>query len=228
LVGSENMKVIAVNGSPRKKFNTAKLLENALEGAVSEGAETELFNLYDLNYKGCKSCFACKIKGGRSYGRCAVNDDLTPIFEDIEKSDAVILGSPIYFGTVTGEMKSFMERLIFPYFTYTEPPKSLFPNKINSGFIYTMNVKQEQIKQIGYQLHFDTNEHYLKFLFGNSESLFSYDTYQFLDYSKVVSDRFDSEAKAKTHREVFPEDCKRAFEMGARFAQKPVAYSKNI
>ncbi|HEX7468762.1 MAG TPA: flavodoxin family protein [Methanobacterium sp.] len=63
------MKVIAVNGSPRKKFNTAKLLENALEGAVSEGAETELFNLYDLNYKGCKSCFACKIKGGRSYGR---------------------------------------------------------------------------------------------------------------------------------------------------------------
>ena len=53
------MKAIAINGSPRKKWNTAILLENALKGAESEGAETEIINLYDLDYKGCKSCFAC-------------------------------------------------------------------------------------------------------------------------------------------------------------------------
>ena len=51
------MKVIAFNGSPRKEWNTAKLLEKALEGADSQGAETELIHLYDLNFKGCISCF---------------------------------------------------------------------------------------------------------------------------------------------------------------------------
>ena len=51
------MKVIAINGSPRKKWNTATLLEKALEGAETEGAETEIIHLYDLNFKGCKSCF---------------------------------------------------------------------------------------------------------------------------------------------------------------------------
>ena len=49
------MKVIAINGSPRKKWNTATMLEKALEGATSEGAETELIHLYDLNFKGCTS-----------------------------------------------------------------------------------------------------------------------------------------------------------------------------
>ena len=84
------MNVIAFNGSPRKKWNTATLLEKALEGASSKGAETELIHLYDLNYKGCKSCFACKTKGGKSYGRCAVKDDLTPVFKRVEEADAFI------------------------------------------------------------------------------------------------------------------------------------------
>ena len=127
------MKVMAFNGSPRKKWNTATLLEKAIEGAASKGAKTELIHLYDLNFKGCISCFACKTKGGKSYGRCAVKDDLTPVFKKIEKADAIIFGSPIYFGTVSGEMKSFLERLMFPYSEYTDPPHSLFPKKILSG-----------------------------------------------------------------------------------------------
>ena len=56
------MKVLGFNGSPRKNWNTAMLLEKALEGAASEGAETELIHLYELNYKGCISCFACKTR----------------------------------------------------------------------------------------------------------------------------------------------------------------------
>lgn len=88
------MKVLAVNGSPRKKWNTATLLNKALEGAASQGAETELINLYDLNYKGCISCFSCKLKDGKSYGRCAAKDDLTPVLEKIQLVDALILGSP--------------------------------------------------------------------------------------------------------------------------------------
>jgi multimeric flavodoxin WrbA len=88
----------------------ATLLEKALEGAASQGAKAELIHLYDLTYKGCISCFACKTIGGKSYGRCAVKDELKPIFRKIERADAIILGSPIYIGTVTREMQSFMER----------------------------------------------------------------------------------------------------------------------
>src|SRR5665647_2434162 len=113
------MKIMAVNGSPRKTWNTATLLKKALKGAASQGAETEFFHLYDLNYKGCISCFACKTRGGKSYGRCAVKDDLTPVLKKVEEADSIIFGSPIYFGTATGEMRSFMERLLFPYTTYT-------------------------------------------------------------------------------------------------------------
>ena len=144
------MKIMAINGSPRKTWNTATLLKKALKGAASQGAETELVHLYDLNFKGCISCFACKTRGGKSYGRCAVKDDLRPILKKIEAADGLILGSPIYFGIVSGEMRSFMERLLFPYFTYTDPPQSLFPKKMPTGFIYTMNVTEEMMQEWGY------------------------------------------------------------------------------
>jgi multimeric flavodoxin WrbA len=213
------MKVMAFNGSPRKEWNTATLLEKALEGAASQGAETELIHLYDLNYKGCMSCFACKTRGGESYGRCAIQDDLTPVLKKVEAVDAIILGSPFYFGTVSGEMRSFMERLMFPYLTYTPPPRSLFPKKIETGFIYTMNATEEWVKESGFSQHIG-NEMILKLLFGASKSLLSFDTYQFEDYSKVVADLFDLQEKARRREEVFPQDCEKAFDMGARFARK--------
>ena len=84
------MKAIGVNGSPRKKWNTATLLEKALKGAGSQGAKTELFHLYDLNYKGCISCFACKKKPGKSYGKCAVKDGLMPVLEKVNEADVII------------------------------------------------------------------------------------------------------------------------------------------
>ena len=215
------MKVMAVNGSPRKTWNTATLLKKVLKGAASQGADTELVHLYDLNFTGCISCFACKTRGGKSYGKCAVKDDLKPIFKKIEAADALILGSPIYFGIVSGEMRSFMERLLFPYFTYTEPPQSLFPKKMPTGFIYTMNITEALMREWGYQQLFDNNQRLLQMVFGASESLCSFDTYQFKDYAKVVADRFDPQQKARRRQEVFPHDCAKAFALGARFTQPP-------
>jgi len=212
------MIIMAFNGSPRKKWNTATLLEKALDGAGSQGAETELIHLYDLNYKGCISCFACKTIEGKSYGKCAVQDELAPVFTRIERADALILGSPIYWGSVSGEMKSFMERLLFQYATYTDPPGSLFPNKIKTGFVYTMNVTEEIMKEWGYAVNFNRNEAALRRILGESEYMCSFDTYQFDDYSKVLATRFDPVKKKKRHEEVFPKDCDKAFEMGARFA----------
>ena len=210
------MKIIGINGSPRKIKNTYTLLENALEGANHNKAETEIIHLYDLNYRGCHSCFQCKLKNGHSYGKCVIKDDLKELFKKIEDSDGFILASPIYFRSVTGEMRSFLERLLFQYVAYTNPPHTLFEKSIKTAFIYTMNNSEEDMIRNGFATHLNVMEGYLKMIYGNFESLNSFDTYQFDDYSKYVADRFDPEKKKQIKESVFPIDCKKAFELGQR------------
>lgn len=213
------MKILAINGSPRKNHNTATLLNQTLAGAASQGAETEQVNLYDLTYKGCVSCFACKLKNGKSYGKCAYKDDLSPLLEKIETVDAIILGSPIYLMSVTGYMRAFMERLIFPYLTYTENYKSLFEKKIPAAMIYTMNITDEQMQTFGLRQVLELQERYIEKMFGSVEQLIVNDTYQFDDYSKYDITVFDEDKKAKIKEEQFPLACKKAFDLGVRFAQ---------
>lgn len=217
------MKVYAINGSPRKTWNTAKLLHEVLKGAAVQGAETELIHLYDISFRGCVSCFGCKLKGGNSYGRCAMNDGLTPVLEKLAQADAFVLGSPIYFGTVTGEMRSFMERLLFPYFVYARPPQSLFGKKIKAALLYTMNVSEQIATDYHYRVHFDMNQNYVGRIFGQAETLCAYETLQFEDYDKVVFDYFDPVERRASYEKSFPEDCRKAYELGARLASGAVA-----
>jgi multimeric flavodoxin WrbA len=212
------MQVIGINGSPRKQWNTATLVAKALEGAAEQGAQTELVHLYDLDFKGCTSCFACKTRGGKSYGCCAMKDGLTPLLEKIAMADALVIGSPVYFGSVTGETRSFMERLLFPYLTYTVPYGTLFPRKLATAFIYTMNVPEERSREFGYEYFIKANERYGQMLLGSSESLCAFDTCQVDDYSKVVIESFDPLHKAKRRAEALPLDCQRAFDLGKRLA----------
>jgi multimeric flavodoxin WrbA len=235
------MRVIAFNGSPRKKWNTATLLEKALEGAASAGAQTRLVHLYDIAYTGCVSCFACKTIGGKSYGKCAARDSLTPVLREAEEADAMIFGSPLYFGTVSGQMRSFMERLLFPLGSYTKSHDPVSHRRIPTVFIYTMNAPEQAIRDcrtrgtvmdrladegsiidlMDFQgsLHLLINESVIKTSLGPTESLMSCETYQFEDYSKVVSDFFDAGERARRREEVFPKDCEKAFEMGARLVR---------
>ncbi|MDR1518909.1 MAG: flavodoxin family protein [Planctomycetota bacterium] len=211
--------VIGFNGSPRKNWNTAILLEKALAGAASKGVGTELVHLYDLDFKGCASCFACKTKGGKSLGRCARQDGLTPYLEKAFRAEAIFLGSPIYLGTASGGMRSCIERLFFPYLTYTNPSGTLFPRKIPVGLLYAMNTPDGGLDQgtaaCGQTLR--VVEGMASRIFGRSESLHCFDTWQFDDYSKFEASRFNAAAKARRRQEVFPLDCKKAFAMGARF-----------
>lgn len=213
------MNVLAINGSPRKEHNTATLLKKALEGAASKGAKTELVHLYDINFKGCISCFECKLRGGKSYGKCAQKDGLMPVLAKIENIDALILGTPVYLGAATGEMRSFLERLVFPYLVYNAEHTSLFGKKIKTGLIYTMGANETRMKEAGYDRYLKMTEMTMARIFGYSESLFVTDTYQFDDYTKYVWD-FNPAEKLKRHKEVFPEDCQKAFEMGVRLVQK--------
>ena len=130
------MRIYAVNGSPRKKWNTATVLQSALDGAASAGAEnvrTEMIHLYDYSYTGCVSCFQCKRKGGKHYGRCAVRDGLTPVLEKCREADGIIFGSPVYFHNITGMMRSFLERLLFPCIAYDRDYSSLALKKTGNG-----------------------------------------------------------------------------------------------
>jgi multimeric flavodoxin WrbA len=208
------MKIIAVNGSPRKNWNTYILLEKCLEGARDAGAETELINLYDIEYKGCRSCFACKRKGVTTI-KCAMKDDLEPVLEKICECDALVLGSPIYFSSVTGEMRSFWERLHFPYSSYEGKPSS-FPRKINTAIIYTMNAPAFALHLNGYNKLFKSNQKLMKRTFGNAESLIATSTYQFDDYSKYAMTLFSGDKRRARHETVFPKDCEKAFEIGKR------------
>jgi len=143
------MKLIVFNGSPRKNWSTATLLRHAMEGAESKGAKTELVHLYDFDYKGCTSCFACKRLGGKSYGHCAVKDGLAPVLKKTEKADAILIGSPIYFSLTTGMTRSFLERLMYPYSVYDKPRSTLFPKKIRTGFIYTAGAAEPMVQEMG-------------------------------------------------------------------------------
>jgi multimeric flavodoxin WrbA len=214
------MRLLAFNGSPRKKGNTATLLEHALEGAESKGAKTKLYHLYDLDFSGCISCFACKRIGGKSYGHCAVKDDLAEVFAKVAKADAILIGSPIYISVPSGETRCFLERLIYPYLVYDRERSTLFPKKIRTAFIYTAGATDEMLNIMGVPQSVKTTENVMARIFGSCESFFVTDTYQFSDYAKYVSTAFDPEEKKKRRDEQFPLDCKKAYELGARLVKK--------
>jgi multimeric flavodoxin WrbA len=147
-----------------------------------------------------------------------MKDDLTSVLEDISECDVLLLGSPIFFSNVTGEMRCFLERLLFSKTTYNPGYRSVFKGKVASGFIYTMNVPEERMKQNNYEAVFQFFQTRLQALNGSSEYLLSMDTYQFDDYSKYEASMFDEKHKAQVKREQFPVDCQKAFVMGARLA----------
>jgi len=212
------MNVIAFNGSPRKKrWNTVTLLNNVLEGAASRGANVELIHLYDLRFSGCISCFSCKKIDRKKDGVCAVQDDLTPVLERVrETADAIVIGTPLYFGAETASTRALIERLLYPYNKYAKDGKSLFPRRIRTALIYTMNVGEDRIEALGYDRHFGITKTAMEKYLGPCELFLSTDTLQYSDHEKYESELFDNDAKIRRHAEIFPRDCKRAFELGVR------------
>lgn len=223
------MKVMAFNGSPRKKkWNTVTLLEKALQGAMAAGAETELVQLYDMNFSGCISCFSCKKLSRKEDGVCALKDDLTTVLSRIKKADALIIGTPVYYGTESAATRSFLERLFFPCSKYTKNMQSLFPRRIKTALIYTMNVTEEKLVEMGYDRHFSMTKSMLERYLGSCELLLSTDTLQYSNYDKFEAEMFDKMEKHKRHAEVFPEDCKRAFELGIRMTSGKITEAEPI
>ncbi|MDR1313732.1 MAG: flavodoxin family protein [Deltaproteobacteria bacterium] len=212
-------RVVGVDGGPRKGWNTALAVQAALDGAREKGAETSLYRLYDMDFKGCKSCFACKSAKGYLGGDCYLKDGLTPLLDALKGAKGVVMGSPVYLGDVTACMRAFWERYIFSNLAYDSQNPSVLAAGPSCVVIYTMNVPREAMAPFGYEELFKGHAGFLRRLNGASvEQIAVCDTLQFDDYSLFHAPMFDEAHKRKVREEAFPLDLKKAREAGGRLA----------
>ena len=210
------MKTILLNGSPRKNQNTAQMLRSAQKGAESAGSETEYVDLFDLGYTGCRACMACKLKDAQRC-HCFWKDDLSPLLDRIFAADALIIGSPVYFGDITSRVHALLERLCFTALSYDDYG-NYFQGKVNVGVILTMNVPEEGYESL-YRAKMEERMGMLQILNGSLEILPCSDTLQVKDYSRYSMAGFNEEHKQQIHKEKFPQDLDRAFRLGAGLCQ---------
>lgn len=215
-------KVIIIDGGPRKNFNTASMLQKFADGvaSVSSDIEVKTIRLYGIDYKGCMSCMACKVKGKAS-NICKFKDALTPILEDIANADGLVLGSPIYFGDVTGQMRAFLERLAFPWLSYNDYSITA-PKKMPVVLVETMNGTPERNNSQGY----GSMEYCIKAAYGEPERLIAYNTYQVKNYERFELAGFSEKDKRQYHEQHWEEDLQKAYDAGKRMAERLASLSK--
>ena len=204
-------KIIAVNAGPRTGWNTDTLISEAVKGAESAGAEVIKFNLFRLEkYTGCISCFGCKRQ--KNKGHCICRDGLTPVLDAIRESDGLIIGSPNYLSEMTASFRALYERLVFQNLTYNRETPCCNSRPIPVLLIMTSNAPDTYYTGL-----LQNYQQVLSRFVGPTAVLVSGDTLQLKDYGKLdwKWSLFDPEAKKMRHETVFPQECKKAFEMGA-------------
>ena len=211
-------KIIIIDGGPRKTMNTASMLKRFAEGAssVSDQIEVKTIRLYDLQFRGCMSCMACKLKGKVS-NVCKFKDALTPILDEVAQADGLVMGSPIYFSEVTGLLRAFLERLIFPWLSYNDYSLTV-PKQMPVVITYTMNANEEQAKMI-YQ-SMGIIEGCLERAMGDVEHVDAHNTYQVLNYDRYELASFPETMKRQYRDEHWEQDLQSAYDAGRRMAEK--------
>lgn len=105
------MQVTAIVGSYRKGGIVDSAVDEILAAAKAAGAEVTKVYLIDRQVEFCRNCRACMQVAGPKRGDCSLADEMGAILDQLERSDAFVLASPMNFGTVTAVMKRFIERL---------------------------------------------------------------------------------------------------------------------
>ena len=208
-------KIMIIDGGPRKNFNTASMLQKFAEGAKAVGGDIEVktVRLYGMDYKGCMSCMACKIKG-RASNVCKWKDALTSILEEIAGADGLVLGSPIYFGQITGQMQAFLERLAFPWLSYNDYSLTA-PRRMPVVLVETMNGLPDNHNSRGY----GPMELCIAKALGEPEHIIAYNTYQVKSYDRFELAGFSEEAKREYRDEHWEQDLQKAYDAGKRMAE---------
>lgn len=210
------MKTLVLNASPRKAWNTAKLLKSAADGAKSVGSEVEYINLYDLSFAGCRGCMLCKRKNVERC-HCHWKDDLTPIIDKIFQSDTLLIGTPIYLGRPTSRYFAVLERLHFCSLSYDDY-RNYFTGTVRVGLFVSMNATKEFYDRL-YRDAFEGYAKELEILNGEVCLYPCYDTLQVSDYSRFDMASFDEGKKKLSRERNFPKDLENAYQLGRRLAQ---------
>ena len=210
------MKTIVLNASPRKNWNTAKLLKSAAKGALDVGAEVEYIDLYDLNFTGCRSCMLCKRKGAERC-HCYWKDDLSPVIDKVFLADTLIIGTSIYLGRPTSQYFAFLERLHFSALSYDDY-SNYFTGSIKVAMFVSMNATKEFYDKL-YKEKFEEYAKELEMLNGEVYLYPCYNTLQVSDYSKFNMSSFNENIKKIAHEENFPKDLENAYKIGQRLSQ---------
>ena len=103
----QQKKVLVLLGSPRRKGNSAILAEKIAAGAKAAGAAVETLYLHGLSIAPCKACMACQKPGSKG---CSIDDDMQPIYRKMLEADAWVLASPVYWFTMSAQLKLWMDR----------------------------------------------------------------------------------------------------------------------
>jgi len=136
------MKIICLNGSPRKNSNSAALAKRFTDTAERLGAKVETIVLNDLRYRGCQGCLSCKTTSDK----CVLDDDLAKVLESLKEADAVVMAMPVYCSDVPGQFKCFLDRT-FSYMSpgYREGAPSRVPAGKKLVFIITQGAPMEDL-----------------------------------------------------------------------------------
>lgn len=213
-------KIVAVNASPRTKFNTGSLVREAARGAESQGAQVQTFDLARLDkHSGCMSCFACKLAPNE--GTCVFKDGLAPVLSAIREADGLVIGTPNYLGDATAEFKALLEQLVFQRLTYRREPRFYDFRRIPVLFVMTSNASVDAYNDFGYNEMVDRYKGTLETMVGDTKTLIVGETMQVKNYGRYNWDLFDGEARSKRHEDVFPHELEHAFQLGSEMASNP-------
>ena len=146
---------------------------------------------------------------------------MTSVLETIRNADGLIIGSPNYLGDVTAGFRALYERLIFQSLTYKTEVRSYNQRRIPVLMIMTSNASEDFYVQIGYDEMLQRYQGSLSTFVGPTKILISSDTLQVKDYSSYNWTMFDPEHKKERHETVFPEDKKKAFDLGVEMVTTP-------
>ncbi|MFZ5965878.1 MAG: flavodoxin family protein [Bacillota bacterium] len=146
------MKALMIMGSPRRKMNSDILLDRVIEGLAIHGAEVEKIYVKDLKIHPCTACDYC----GRT-GQCCFQDDMLKLYTAFDKADIIVIASPLYFNSVSSQIKTMIDRCqMFWSSKYTLGKSSIEREKKRKGaFICTAGSKQKDHGFIGAEVVMD-------------------------------------------------------------------------
>ena len=214
-------KIVILDGGPRKTMNTAQMIEAFKQGvqSVSDQIEIQHVRLYELDYTGCRSCMACKLKDSKNTDVCAIKDGATEALRDAAYADGLVFASPMYFFQISAQLRAFMERLFFPWLSYVDyssnPPKGHIP----TACIYTMNANAEQCAALQSN-NMRENETVIANALGKPDHIEANFTTQVKNYDRYAYAEGTAERKQAYRDAHWEEDLAKAREAGKRMAEK--------